>query len=34
MVTQPGETDNMKTSDHVKIINDYLGKHKIDALGI
>ena len=32
MVTQPGETDNMKTSDHVKIINDYLGKHKIDVV--
>lgn len=32
MVTQPGETDNMKTSDHVKIINDYLGKHKIDIV--
>ena len=24
MVTQPGETDNMKTSDHIKIINNYL----------
>lgn len=32
MVTQPGETDNMKTSDHLKIINDYLGKHKIDVV--
>lgn len=32
MVTQPGETDNMKTSDHIKIINDYLGKHKIDIV--
>ncbi|MBE6159508.1 MAG: YvcK family protein [Lactobacillales bacterium] len=32
MVTQPGETDNMKTSDHIKIINNYLGKHKIDVV--
>lgn len=32
MVTQPGETDNMKTSDHLKIINSYLGKHKIDII--
>lgn len=32
MVTQPGETDNMKTSDHIKILNNYLGKHKIDVV--
>lgn len=32
MVTQPGETDNMKTSDHIKIINNYLGKHKVDVV--
>ncbi len=32
MVTQPGETDNFKTSDHIKIINQYLGKHKIDVV--
>ena len=32
MVTQPGETDNFKTSDHIKVINQYLGKHKIDII--
>lgn len=32
MVTQPGETDNFKTSDHLKIINQYLGKHKVDVV--
>ena len=32
MVTQPGETDNMKVSDHVKILNNYLGKHKVDVV--
>lgn len=32
MVTQPGETDNMKVSDHIKIINNYLGKHKVDVV--
>lgn len=32
MVTQPGETDNMTTSDHIKIINNYLGKHKVDVV--
>lgn len=32
MVTQPGETDNMKTGDHIKIINNYLGKHKVDVV--
>jgi uncharacterized cofD-like protein len=32
MVTQPGETDNMKVSDHIKILNNYLGKHKIDIV--
>ena len=31
MVTQPGETDNMKVSDHIKILNNYLGKHKINV---
>jgi uncharacterized cofD-like protein len=32
MVTQPGETDNFNVSDHIKILNDYLGKHKIDVV--
>lgn len=32
MVTQPGETDNFKVSDHVNILNEYLGKHKIDVV--
>ncbi|MBP3461688.1 MAG: YvcK family protein [Bacilli bacterium] len=32
MVTQPGETDNMKTSEHINILNSYLGKHKIDIV--
>jgi uncharacterized cofD-like protein len=32
LVTQPGETDNMKTSDHIKILNNYLGKHKVDVV--
>lgn len=32
MMTQPGETDNFKVSDHVKLLNEYLGKHKIDVV--
>lgn len=32
MVTQPGETDNFKVSDHVKLLDQYLGKHKIDVV--
>lgn len=32
MVTQPGETDYFKVSDHVKLLNEYLGKHKIDVV--
>lgn len=32
MVTQPGETDNFKVSDHIKVLNEYLGKHKIDIV--
>ena len=32
MMTQPGETDNFKVSDHVKLLNEYLGKHKIDIV--
>lgn len=32
MMTQPGETDNFKVSDHVKLLNQYLGNHKIDVV--
>lgn len=32
MMTQPGETDDYKVSDHVKALNKYLGKHKIDVV--
>lgn len=32
MMTQPGETDDMKASDHVKLLNSYLGKKKIDVV--
>lgn len=30
MMTQPGETDNFTVSDHIKVLNSYLGKNKID----
>ena len=32
MMTQPGETDDFKVSDHVRILNEYLGKKKIDVV--
>lgn len=32
IMTQPGETDNLKVSEHVKIINQYLGKRHIDVV--
>lgn len=32
MVTQPGETDEFKVSDHVNVLNEYLGTHKIDVV--
>lgn len=32
MVTQPGETDKFKVSDHVKLLNRYLGRRKIDVV--
>jgi len=32
MMTQPGETDNFTVSDHVKLLNEYLGKHKVDVV--
>ena len=31
-MTQPGETDNFKVSDHIKIINSYLLKRKVDVV--
>lgn len=31
-MTQPGETDNFTVSDHVKLLNSYLGKRKIDVV--
>lgn len=32
MVTQPGETEGFKVSDHIKLLNQYLGKRKIDVI--
>lgn len=32
MMTQPGETDNFKVSDHVNVLNQYLGKRKINVV--
>lgn len=32
LFTQPGETDKFKVSDHLKTINSYLGKRKIDVV--
>ena len=32
MITQPGETDNYKVSDHIKHIESYLGENTIDAV--
>lgn len=32
MMTQPGETDDFRVSDHVRVLNSYLGKKKIDIL--
>lgn len=32
MVTQPGETEDFKVSDHVKLLNQYLGNRKIDVV--
>lgn len=32
MMTQPGETDNFKASDHVKLLNKYLKKRQVDVL--
>ncbi len=32
IMTQPGETDDLKVSEHVAIINKYLGKRKVDVV--
>lgn len=32
IVTQPGETDNFTVTDHVKMLNRYLKKRKVDAV--
>lgn len=32
IMTQPGETDNFKVSNHVSLLNKYLGKRKIDVV--
>ena len=32
MVTQPGETDQYNVSDHLRVLNQYLGKRKVDIV--
>ena len=32
MITQPGETDKFKVSDHIKVLESYLGKKTIDVV--
>lgn len=32
MTTQPGETDDFKVSDHVRLLNEYLGKKKVNIV--
>ena len=32
IVTQPGETDNFTVGDHVKLLNKYLNKRKVDVV--
>lgn len=32
LFTQPGETDDLKVSDHIKILEKYLGEHSIDIV--
>lgn len=32
LVTQPGETLGFKASDHVKVLNEYLGKRKVEVV--
>jgi uncharacterized cofD-like protein len=32
MMTQPGETDEFDVNDHIKVLNRYLGKRKVDIV--
>lgn len=32
MMTQPGETDDFKVSDHINVLNSYLGQKKIEVV--
>ena len=32
LVTQPGETDGYKVSDHLRVLDDYLGGRRVDAV--
>ena len=32
IVTQPGETDDFSVSDHIKVLNEYLGDRKVDVV--
>ena len=32
MVTQPGETDEFKVSDHINVLNEYLGVKKVEVV--
>lgn len=32
MFTQPGETDNFTVSKHIEVLNNYLGKRKVDTV--
>lgn len=32
LMTQPGETDKFKVSDHINKLNEYLGKRKVDVV--
>ncbi|MBR0392370.1 MAG: YvcK family protein, partial [Oscillospiraceae bacterium] len=32
LVTQPGETDNYSVSDHLQVLNRYLGSRQVDVV--
>ena len=32
LVTQPGETDGYSVSDHIKVLNEHLGRRKVDVV--
>ena len=34
IVTQPGETDGYSLSDHINVLNRYLGSHKVDIVAV